>query len=102
MHLRYCLPNHALFSIAEQMPTELSKLKTAMQPVPRLVRERGAELVAVIVEAIKQANAAPPVPFIPKPNPFSMPTDGDVAMDVTISERPKVDLWTLTSGQWIL
>ncbi|KAJ1675836.1 exosome nuclease subunit [Spiromyces aspiralis] len=46
--LRYVLPNHMLFILADRMPTEVPQLLAACQPTPPLVRMYAADLTVLI------------------------------------------------------
>ncbi|KAI0700067.1 ribonuclease H-like domain-containing protein [Cytidiella melzeri] len=50
---RYVLPNHQLFSLVEQPPSDMASLLSMFQHVPAIVRRRAKELLDTIREASK-------------------------------------------------
>jgi exosome complex exonuclease RRP6 len=55
----YVMPNHNIFSIAKEMPTEKAQLFTVAGNVSQTVRLRADELVSVIVKAKEQGENGP-------------------------------------------
>jgi exosome complex exonuclease RRP6 len=55
----YIMPNHNIFSIAKEMPTEKAQLFTVAGNVSQTVRLRADELVSVIVKAKEQGENGP-------------------------------------------
>lgn len=53
----YIMPNHAVFSIARNLPTDKAALFSVTQHISHVVRARADELVAVIAEAKAAADA---------------------------------------------
>ncbi|KAJ2780954.1 exosome nuclease subunit [Coemansia javaensis] len=49
--VRYVLPNHMLFALADRMPQDEPRLLAACRPTPPLVRLHAAEIVALIARA---------------------------------------------------
>lgn len=49
--LRYVLPNHQLFHIAELMPTDAPSLLQCCNPIPPLVKQQTADLVLLVQRA---------------------------------------------------
>ncbi|KAG2381264.1 hypothetical protein C9374_006253 [Naegleria lovaniensis] len=55
--VRYVLPDHMILSIAEQTPTEVSKLLTCCNPVPKLVRRDAKVIVNLISKALNDGDS---------------------------------------------
>lgn len=53
--IRYVLPNHYVFQLAERPPADVAALFGVFQGVPPLVRTHAAELLAVIRKACQSA-----------------------------------------------
>ncbi|KAJ2799389.1 exosome nuclease subunit [Coemansia helicoidea] len=70
--IRYVLPNHMLFAIADRMPADEARLLAACRPTPPLVRLHAADMVRLIAHArstthahVEDAHAAPATPRRP-------------------------------------
>jgi len=70
--LRYILPNHMLFHIAQEMPHDADALFSCCNPVPPLVRANAYEITGVIREA--KLNPNMPKAEIEKENPVGNET----------------------------
>ncbi|KAJ1725539.1 exosome nuclease subunit, partial [Coemansia biformis] len=55
--VRYVLPNHMLFAVADRMPEEAAQLLAACRPTPPLVRLHAADIVRLIAQARKAAQS---------------------------------------------
>ncbi|KAJ1734276.1 exosome nuclease subunit, partial [Coemansia sp. Benny D160-2] len=73
--VRYVLPNHMLFAVAERMPADAAALLAACRPAPPpLVRQHAADVARVLAraraDAELEADALPPAaPLPPMPRP---------------------------------
>lgn len=66
--VRYVLPNHMLFSLAERMPTEGADVIGACNPAPPLVRMNAPDLALAIKEAkIAAVTDAVAIPVVQEP-----------------------------------
>jgi len=59
--VRYVLPNHHLFQLAERPPKDMAALLWMFQSVPLVIRRRVKELLDVIRESFKDYSAQTPV-----------------------------------------
>jgi ribonuclease D len=55
---RYVLPNHMLFQIAQEMPTQSSSVLNCCHPIPPLVRQHAND-IAIMVERVKKDPSDP-------------------------------------------
>lgn len=56
--VRFVLPNHMLFQIAEKMPTQISDILACCHPVPPLVRQHVTDL-SILIDKAKQDDTDP-------------------------------------------
>lgn len=66
---RYVLPNHIMFEIASQMPSDTVTLLSCCNPVPPLVRQHSDTLIQLIT----RTKTAQPTPTAPVPVPTPAP-----------------------------
>lgn len=89
--VRYVLPNHQLFLLAEQPPTDMASLSRTFQHIPAILRRRSKELLDTIREAAKEVTTSHgDIPQATTPPPVA-----DVVM--TTAEEVKEELLQLTS-----
>ncbi|GLB45506.1 putative HRDC domain containing protein [Lyophyllum shimeji] len=96
---RYVLPNHFLFQLAEQPPTDMAALLRVFHSVPPVIRRRAKDLLEVIRECVKRhlSNSTtltpaateqaltPEVPIEPSVQPQALPNEASLS-----------DLWKRT------
>ncbi|CAK5284338.1 unnamed protein product [Mycena citricolor] len=68
--VRYVLPNHFLFQLAEQPPSDMGSLLKLFQSVPPVVRRRAKELLDEIRACVDQYRSTPAALVEPKKDVF--------------------------------
>lgn len=56
---RYVLPNHYLFSLAENPPADIAGLHNMFPSTPPMIRTRGKELLDAIRDCVKRLSSPP-------------------------------------------
>lgn len=101
--LRYVLPNHYLFRLAERPPSDLPGLLAIFQPVPPLVRAKSLELQEVIKNAVQRGTVKSQVP--PTEATVVINDDEDHNETVRIIGSPQdttTDIWNKLKSDIIL
>jgi len=95
--VRYVLPNHHLFQLAERPPKDMAALLGMFQSVPPVIRRRAKELLDVIRESFQDYSAQTPV--VP---PSQEGTSNSVAevVEMEIDTKEDANASRLWSNGW--
>ncbi|KAG6879832.1 hypothetical protein C0992_011115 [Termitomyces sp. T32_za158] len=98
--IRYVLPNHLLFRLAEQPPADMTALLGVLHSVPPIIRKYAKELLAVIRDCVKPHTSSRTTSFIPTIEPQASTLQGteySATPEAKSSEIFLPNLWLCTS-----
>jgi exosome complex exonuclease RRP6 len=66
--INYVMPNHAIFNVAKNLPTDMVSLLGAIHPISHNVKSRSGELLALIKKAIADGKNGPSMMEVLRPD----------------------------------